>query len=331
MFLFFISISVVLTLGFSAIKTFTTDTNTDYRTDRGAFVSIESKDNRGLSNKQLEEFVKKLDYPIIITMAGDNDELSVFCSDDTTVSFDIEGRSFNPHELEKPVNGIMLSSKREKECFTRDGKKYISLGGSEYEVIGIYDSSVTDVTGYTSLLYKLEKDPDGIVNGFYLYGENRESCAEELKSCISSLYTDNSVSAQIYVSDELLITDNGSMFYIVLVLLIILLLLNLSTVIQLWLHSKNKEIFVRIMSGAAIGDISRRLLVNFAAILLLSFVIGCGSACAFILSGMGKPIFISVDITGTLIGFLIFLFFGTAFGSVLISKKINSELVGLKR
>lgn len=330
MFLFFISISVVLTLGFSVIKTFTTDTNTDYRADSGAFVSIESKGDKGLSHKQLEEFVKKLDYPIIITMVGDNDELSVFCSDDTTVSFDIEGRSFSPHELEKPVNGIMLSSKMEKECTARGGKKYISLGGSEYEVIGIYDSSVTDVTGYTSLLYKLEKDPDGIVSGFNIYGENRVRCAEEFKSLIPSLYTDNSVSAQIYVSEEF-ISDNGSMFYIALVLLIILLLLNLSTVIQLWLHSKNKEIFVRIMSGAMPADISRRLLVNFAAVLMLSFVIGCVSACAFILSGMGKPIFISVDITGTFIGFLIFLFFGTVFGSTLISKKINSELVGLKR
>lgn len=330
LFLFFISISVVLTLGFSVIKTLLSDSNTDYRTDGGAIASIESENGEGLTNKQLREFIKKLDYPIIITESGENKGLFVFCSDETTASFDVEGRSFYSHELEKSVNGALISEKVKNQCYERNAKKYISFDGLEYEVIGIYDKSSSNISYYTSLLYRLERMPDEQINSVNFYGENRKKCAAEFKEYISSKFTDGSVETEVFITDEIS-ADDGSMFYIVLALLVIFLLLNLSTVIQMWLHSKNKEIFVRTMSGADPARILGRLIFNFVVILVLSFVIGSGISCALIAVGIFKPIITAVDLTGMLIGFSAFLLFGIVYAYLLISNKISKELAEVKR
>lgn len=222
----------------------------------------------------------KGNYILIKETSGFSDYKSIFikgkCDNKPEM---IEGRFFKEEDFNKDNKYTVIGKNLLENLVDEDGKKYYSIEGSYYEVIGVMGNSKED-TPYDNYVYVnldslLEKDGSYLNGKFIIDGRlNSNNLFEE----ITEKYKDTSMSVKkvnrTSSLTEDIIKDNIASKTKYIIEIVCVLVINTFLITEYWIKDRDKEMGIRRVVGATKMQISIRILRELMIIGLISYLTG---------------------------------------------------------
>lgn len=191
----------------------------------------------------------------------------------------IEGSFFKEEDFNKDNKYAVVGKNLLENVVNENEKKYYSIEGSYYEVIGVMGNSKED-TPYDNYVYVnldslLEKDGSYLNGKFIIDGRlNSNNLFEE----ITEKYKDTSMSVKkvnrTSSLTEDIIKDNIASKTKYIIEIVCVLVINTFLITEYWIKDRDKEMGIRRVVGATKMEISFRILRELIIIGLISYLTG---------------------------------------------------------
>lgn len=187
------------------------------------------------------------------------------------------GRFFRSSDFAEENNVAVVGKDRKNELYVKDGRQYISVYEKEYLVLGVIgyqDQTVLDNYIFINMCSGIPPEISQISH-VYLIDSFSGNAIEIAETCMDTL-EEEGISSKLLTAGESysnsimpqLIT---SRWFIGLLLCSFVCLLLVS--VQ-WVNYQKREICIRRLTGASIGDVMRLIVSKYASIAVIAFVVG---------------------------------------------------------
>lgn len=183
------------------------------------------------------------------------------------------GRFFRASDFAEENDVAVVGKDRKDELYVKDGKQYISVSGKEYLVLGVI--GYQDKTVLDNYIFINMRSGISQVSHVYLIDSFSGNAIKIAETCMDTL-EEEGISSQFLTagksySDSLMPQLITSRWFLGLLLCSFVCLLLVS--VQ-WVNYQKREICIRRLTGASIGDVMRLIVSKYASIAVIAFVVG---------------------------------------------------------